>query len=95
MLYLSLASVWEMQIKSQLGKLSLPGPLPDLVQEQQQVNGIQILPIEPSHIYALQTLPPHHRDPFDRMIIAQATVAGLTIISADHVFRSYAAPLLW
>ena len=94
-LALSLASVWEMQIKAQLGKLTLPCPLPDLVEEQQQINGIQVLPVALSHIYALQSLPPHHRDPFDRLIIAQATVVGLTIVSADHAFRSYAVPLLW
>ena len=94
-LALSLASVWEMQIKAQLGKLTLPRPLPDLVQEQQQINGIQILPVDLSHIYALQSLPAHHRDPFDRLIIAQATVVGLTIVRADHAFRSYAVPLLW
>ncbi len=94
-LLLSIASVWEMQIKYQLEKLILPKPLAELVDHQVRQNRLSLLSIEPSHIYALQTLPPHHRDPFDRMIIAQATVAGLTIISADHVFRSYAAPLLW
>ncbi len=94
-LSLSLASVWEMQIKAQLGKLSLPRPLPDLIQEQQEVNGIQVLPVDLPHIYALPLLPPHHRDPFDRLIIAQAIVVGMTIVTADHAFRSYAVPLLW
>ncbi|NTW04407.1 MAG: type II toxin-antitoxin system VapC family toxin [Oscillochloris sp.] len=95
MLYLSLISIWEIQIKVQLGKLALPLPLPDLVAEQQRVNGIQLFLIEIAHIYALQNLPYHHRDPFDRLIIAQATVAGLTIVTADQAFAGYGVPLLW
>lgn len=94
-LLLSIASVWEMQIKYQLEKLTLPKPLAELVDHQVRQNGLRLLSIELPHIYALQTLPPHHRDPFDRLIIAQATVAGLTIVTTDGAFRSYAAPLLW
>lgn len=94
-LYLSIVSIWEMQIKSQLGKLSLPGPLPDIVQEQQRVNGVRILLIEPNHIYALSALPQHHKDPFDRMLIAQATVEQFTIVSADSAFTTYGVSLLW
>lgn len=61
-LTLSIASVWEMQIKVQLGKLNLIAPLPELIANQQQVNKIQILPIELNHIYALKDLPDNHRD---------------------------------
>lgn len=68
----SIASVWELQIKSQLGKLNLNSPLPKLITTQQQVNNLQLLPIELSHIYALEALPSHHRDPFDRILIAQS-----------------------
>ena len=94
-LLLSLVSVWEMQIKTQLEKLMLPRPLAELVDHQVRQNGLRLLPLKLPHIYALQSLPAHHRDPFDRLIIAQATVVGLTIVSADHAFRSYAVPLLW
>jgi PIN domain nuclease of toxin-antitoxin system len=95
LLLLSVASVWEMQIKAQLEKLTLPKPLSELVDHQVRQNGLSLLSIELPHIYALQGLPLHHRDPFDRLIIAQAIVAGLTIVTADSAFRSYAALLLW
>lgn len=94
-LYLSTASIREMQLKLQLGKLSLPGPLPVIVQEQQQVNGVRPLLIELPHIYALGTLPHHHKDPFDRMLIAQANTEQLTLVSADSAFTAYNVPLLW
>jgi PIN domain nuclease of toxin-antitoxin system len=84
-----------MQIKGQLEKLALPKPLAELVDHQVRQNGLGLLSIEPPHIYALQNLPLHHRDPFDRLIIAQAIVVGLTIVTADGAFHSYAAPLLW
>lgn len=73
-LYLSLVSIWEMQIKIQLGKLTLPDALPNVIREQQEVNALQLLRIDPEHIYALDALPQYHRDPFDRLLIAQALV---------------------
>jgi PIN domain nuclease of toxin-antitoxin system len=94
-LYLSVASIWELQIKLQLGKVTLPKPLPDLVQNQQRVNGIRLLAIEPSHIYGLDTLPLHHKDPFDRLIIAQALAEQLTVVGADGKFEAYSVSLLW
>jgi PIN domain nuclease of toxin-antitoxin system len=94
-LYLSAAGVWEMQIKWQLGKLLLPAPLAAIVEEQQRINGIQILPIELSHIYALDALPQHHKDPFDRLIIAQAGAEGFAIVTADPAFAAYSVLLLW
>ena len=93
-LLLSLASVWEMQIKSQLGKLTFHRPLPDLISSQQQTNGSEILPIELRHIYALTTLPQHHKDPFDRLLIAQAQVEQIGLISADSVFSQYPVTVL-
>ena len=71
-LLLSVASIWEMQIKIQIGKLHFNLPLPQLIDDQQRVNGLQFLTIEPDHIYTLEQLPFHHKDPFDRMLIAQA-----------------------
>lgn len=88
-LVLSLASIWEMQIKYQLGKLTFNQPLPDVIARQQQANALEILPITVEHIYALQNLPAHHKDPFDRLLIAQANVEKITLISADDVFHQY------
>lgn len=66
-LVFSIASVWEMQIKLLLGKLNLNVSLPSLIENQQRVNALQILPIELTHIWGLTNLPNHHRDPFDRL----------------------------
>lgn len=88
-LVLSLASIWEMQIKFQLGKLTFNQPLPMVIESQQQANGLELLPITTAHIYALQQLPLHHNDPFDRLLIAQATIEPITLITADAVFQKY------
>ncbi len=88
-LVLSVASLWEMQIKQQLGKLHLRLPLADLVSEQQSVNGLCLLAVEARHVYALSSLPLHHKDPFDRLLISQATVEGATLITADEAFAAY------
>jgi len=93
--YLSMASPWEMQIKSQLDKLSLTMPIEELVNKNTLENNIKLLPIELSHISCLEQLPPHHRDPFDRLIIAQAVVEGMTIVSVDHAFSAYSVPVVW
>lgn len=93
--YLSIASAWEMQIKVQLGKLGLAMPIEALVSQNIQDNDLYLLPIDLSHIAQLEKLPPHHKDPFDRMIIAQAMVEGFTIVSIDHVFADYAVPVIW
>lgn len=94
-LYLSVASIWELQIKFQLGKLTLPKSLSDLVQNQQWVNGMRLLAIEPAHIYGLATLPLHHKDPFDRLIIAQATAESMTVVGNDSKFAFYSVSILW
>ncbi len=91
----SIASIWEMQIKLQSGKLSLNSALPNLIERQQQVNELQILPIELSHIYALEGLPSHHRDPFDRILIAQSIVENIPLLSIDMVFDSYPVQRVW
>ena len=94
-LLLGLASVWEMQIKYQLGKLTLRLPLPNLIAEQQQANSIQILPIELNHIWTLDRLANHHRDPFDRLLIAQAIAEDVPILSDDGLFDLYSVERLW
>lgn len=88
-LSLSLVSVWEMQIKIQLGKLQLQDSLPEILTTQQSDNDLQILMIEIGHIWRLANLPQHHRDPFDRLLIAQTQAEEMTLISADRVFSDY------
>ncbi|MBI2946679.1 MAG: type II toxin-antitoxin system VapC family toxin [Verrucomicrobia bacterium] len=94
-LHLSHASLWEMQIKHQKGKLRLEKPLAEIVQEQCVRNGLLLLPIEPRDIYGLDQLPFHHADPFDRLIISQARIRGFRVVTDDVEFARYGAPLLW
>ncbi|WP_375511367.1 type II toxin-antitoxin system VapC family toxin [uncultured Nostoc sp.] len=91
----SMATVWELQIKSQLGKLNLSSSLPNFIETQQRVNNLQILPIELTHIYALEALPSHHRDPFDRILIAQAIVEKMPLLSIDAVLDVYPVQRMW
>ncbi len=93
-LLLSIAGVWEMQIKAQLGKLKLNDSLQNLIQSQQAANGIQLLPIELAHVLVLDTLPLHHKDPFDRLLIAQSITEGATLVSTDSQFSVYPVTLL-
>lgn len=94
-LLLSVASVWEMQIKLQLGKLKLGSSLEALLESQQQMNQIEIVAVELDHVLALKDLPTHHNDPFDRLLIAQANVEGAVLVSADPVFANYPVNRLW
>lgn len=94
-LLLSVASVWEMQIKMQVGKMKLSLSLADIVDHQQKSNRVQLLPITLSHVLTLDTLPLHHRDPFDRILIAQANAEGATLLSRDSVFSKYTLSLWW
>ncbi len=94
-LILSVTSLWEMQIKHQLGKLSLRLPLVDIVAHQQATNGVIVLPILPTHVFALDGLPTAHKDPFDRLLVAQANSEGATLVSADAIFRSYPVRMAW
>ena len=88
-LVLSVASVWEMQIKIQLGKLDLDRPLAVIIEEHWQEDLLELLPVELPHVLALEQLPFHHKDPFDRVIIAQAITEHLTILSVDSLFDHY------
>ena len=88
-LFLSLASIWEIQIKVALGKLDLKGDLATIVDIQIEQNSIQLLPIDLKHIYALSNLPPHHRDPFDRLLIAQSQIEKMTLATVDSAFDRY------
>ena len=93
--HVSAASLWEVAIKSALGKLKLPAPYADIFPRQLETNGFGLLPITPAHCAALLTLPFHHRDPFDRLLLAQAKVDGMTLVTDDGQLGSYGVPLLW
>lgn len=94
MLLISVASIWELQIKFQLGKLRLHTSLAEIIRQEQE-NGIEILPVEPAHIFALDSLPDHHKDPFDRLLIAQAIVEEATLLSADPLIAQYPVSVEW
>ncbi|MBW3624962.1 MAG: type II toxin-antitoxin system VapC family toxin [Armatimonadetes bacterium] len=93
-IWLSVVSVWEILIKHQMGKLELNAPLATLI-AQQQANGIQILPISLVHVLEVGNLPPFHKDPFDRLLIAQANIEGLVVLSIDSVFARYSVNVMW
>jgi PIN domain nuclease of toxin-antitoxin system len=93
-LFLSLTSIWEMQIKIQLGKLQLSDSLPEILKTQQVENNLELLTIALEHVWALDSLPDHHKDPFDRLLIAQAQTEGMTLVSADGIFGMYEVELL-
>jgi PIN domain nuclease of toxin-antitoxin system len=91
----SVASAWEIAIKTSLGKLRLTGPFHELIPVQLRVNSIQLLPISPDHLNGLLTLPFHHRDPFDRILVSQAIVESATVVSTDATLDRYGVPRLW
>ena len=88
-LYLSAASAWEIAIKHSLGKLSLPEPPARYVPSRLDATRTLALAIEASHALHIATLPPHHRDPFDRLLVAQAQLEDLPILTADPVLARY------
>ena len=92
--YLSIASAWEVAIKSGLGKLDLRMPLAAFW-EQIPRNGVALLPIAIEQLSVVSALPMHHRDPFDRLLIAQALVERLPIVSTDPLFDAYPVTRLW
>jgi len=93
--YVSAAVAWEIVIKSGLGKLSLPVPAAQYVSERLAALGHRPFAISVEHAVALADLPTHHKDPFDRILIAQAQVDGLTLLTADEKIKAYAVPILW
>jgi PIN domain nuclease of toxin-antitoxin system len=93
--FLSLASCWEMAIKVSLGKLTLAAPVEQFVPEQLSVNGFALLRIEFAHVARVERLPFHHRDPFDRLLVAQAIIEDMAIVSADPVFRRDGVKRIW
>lgn len=93
--YVSLVSAWEMAIKAATGKLRLSVSVQRYFQEHLAPNDFKLLPIGLDHVTAAETLPLHHRDPFDRLLIVQARHAGLTLVSADSAFDAYGVARIW
>ena len=87
--FLSVASLWEIAIKYSIGKLSLSAPFDELIPQQLSLNGFELLNIKVDHVAIVATLPFHHRDPFDRLLIAQAMVEKMPILSVDALFDAY------
>ena len=93
--YLSAVTAWEIAIKSAAGKLRLPEPPASYLPRRMADQGVRPLVISHPHALAAHGLPVHHRDPFDRLLIAQANLEGMTIITADRIFEQYPVPVLW
>lgn len=94
-LFLSAACGWEMVIKAKLGRLQLPNDPEYFIPEQMALNAIDSLPIQMSHALPVYELPSHHRDPFDRLLIAQAQLENLPILTADPQITRYSVKVIW
>ncbi len=93
--FLSIASLWEMSIKSSMGKLELEMTFPELYKEHIINNSIELLPITTEHLETLKALPFHHKYPFDRLIIAQTLAENLIVLNNDSAFINYDVECLW
>ena len=90
-----MASIWEMAIKISLQKLEIPDTLSEFVKEHVRGNKIDIMSIELRHLYQLENLSLSHRDPFDRLIIAQAIAENIPVLSKDEAFEDYPIQRIW
>jgi PIN domain nuclease of toxin-antitoxin system len=91
----SVVSVWETLAKVAIGKLSLPQPAGAYLTRKLELNGVRVLPVSLSHVLQVESLPLHHRDPFDRLLIAQSIEEGWPIVTADPWFKRYAVDVIW
>ena len=94
-LVFSLVSLWEIAIKIKTGKLNPIGSSVAYIRDEMNEYGMELLPIRYEHVLQLESLPHHHGDPFDRLLIAQATAESLPILTGDKVFREYDVKLIW
>lgn len=92
---ISAASYWELAIKASLGKFRLPRPYADFIDHAIRGQGFSVLPIAASHATIVSELPFHHRDPFDRLLVAQALAENIHLVSADATFDRYGVRRLW
>jgi PIN domain nuclease of toxin-antitoxin system len=93
--FLSAASAWEIAVKHRLGKLPLPQAPEDFVPAQRSAHGIEPLPVDEDSALHVGKLPELHRDPFDRMLVAQALVGGLVLLTPDESIRQYPVRATW
>lgn len=93
--FLSVASVWELLIKARSGRLPLPAPAGKYLTAQMHANGVSVLTVELDHVLQVESLPMNHRDPFDRILIAQAIAEGWPIITSDRDFQKYPVRVIW
>ena len=93
--FVSAASLWEIAVKLSLQKLKLPRPFAEVFPQQLEINGFELLPISCVQLEQLAALPFHHRDPFDRLLIAQAMADDMTIVTRDPEFLKYTVKILW
>jgi PIN domain nuclease of toxin-antitoxin system len=91
----SVASSWEVAIKTSMGGLALPVPFQEFAAETLAAHRMELLPISTAHLVQVAGLPRHHRDPFDRMLVAQALAEGVPILTADPAFDAYDVELVW
>lgn len=94
-LVFSLVSLWEIAIKIKTGKLNAIGSSVAYIRDEMDAYGMELLPIRYDHILQLESLPHHHGDPFDRLLIAQAISESLPILTADRQFKAYSVKVLW
>jgi len=93
--YFSIVNLWEIAIKRSLGKLTLEGGLEDFSRTLQENQGFRLLPVEVPHLSRLEALPPHHGDPFDRLLIAQALELAAQAVTDDPQWKKYAVKCVW
>jgi PIN domain nuclease of toxin-antitoxin system len=94
-LFISIASLWEATVKITIGKMRVPGDSVDYLLGRATQSGVTILPILPGHLQQLQRLPMLHRDPFDRILVAQSVVEKMPLVSVDAQLRPYRCAILW
>ena len=94
-IYVSAATGWEMAIKARLGRLRVPGDFARFITDQIALNGFRVLAIELAHALRVHGLADHHRDPFDRILVAQSLVEGMPILSRDEQIAAYGVELVW
>ena len=93
--WMSVVSLWEIMTKVQIGKLTLPSPVGDYLSEKLRMNGVSILPLTFAHVRRLEGIVLHHRDPFDRILVAQSLDENLPLVTADTAFEKYAVQTIW
>jgi len=94
-IFFSAASGWEIAIKAQLGKLEIPSEPEDFIANQLEINSFQVLPIELKHALYIYHLPTHHKDPFDRILVAQSQVENLPLLTLDRQIIRYEVDVIW